>query len=93
MSILTATKLCGSGLLKVVTEAIDQEMGNKQGAVDYPFTRKNASQGVATYVVAAFDPKLDGECSQHVHFLSSRFTQRVCRAQRGISSGLPDRSR
>ena len=69
MSILTATKLCGSGFLNVATEAIDREMGNKQGAVDYPFTRKNASQGVATYVVAAFDPKLDGGCSHHMYFL------------------------
>ena len=67
-------------MLNVITEAIDREMGNKQGADDYQYTRKNVSQGAATYVVAAFDPKLDGECSQHVHFLSSRFMQRSCRA-------------
>ena len=53
-------------MLNVITEAIDREMGNKQGADDYQYTRKNVSQGASTYVVAAFDPKLDGGCSHHM---------------------------
>ncbi|TFK86007.1 NAD(P)-binding protein [Polyporus arcularius HHB13444] len=40
-------------------KAIDKEMGNKQGHDGYKQTLKTLTQGTATYVVAAFDPKLD----------------------------------
>ncbi|RPD58287.1 short-chain dehydrogenase [Lentinus tigrinus ALCF2SS1-7] len=38
-------------------KALDQELGHKQGSEE--LKTKNFSQGTATHVVAAFDPKLD----------------------------------
>ncbi|RDX40636.1 NAD(P)-binding protein [Lentinus brumalis] len=40
-------------------KALDKEMGFKQGSDTFPYTWKNLTQGTATHVVAAFDPKLD----------------------------------
>ncbi|KAI0695684.1 NAD(P)-binding protein [Cerioporus squamosus] len=40
-------------------KAIDREMGHKQGLDGFEYTMKTLTQGTATHVVAAFDPKLD----------------------------------
>ena len=42
-------------------------MGNREGDEGYQLIPKNFSQGTATYVVAAFDPKLEGAfcCSRN----------------------------
>ncbi|TFK85999.1 short-chain dehydrogenase [Polyporus arcularius HHB13444] len=39
-------------------KALDKEMGYKQGSDTFQYTWKSLSQGTATHVVAAFDPKL-----------------------------------
>ena len=52
-----------------LAEALDRELGNKQGAPDYKMDLKDLSQGTATHVVAAFDPQVDGEHSHPTSFI------------------------
>ena len=44
------------------TGALDKELGNKQGDDGFQFFWKNLTQGTSTHIVAAFDPKLEGQC-------------------------------
>ena len=55
-----------------LAEELDRELGNKQGAPDYKMDLKDLSQGTATHVVAAFDPKLEGTVFPHAYCLTCR---------------------
>lgn len=67
-------------------------MGHPQGFEGFQWIVKNLTQGTATSIVAAFDPKLDGEClrpcrtSLHAESDMGRFRQnttaRTCRTAR-----------
>lgn len=62
MSIRNIPRAFWQGTNLWITGALDKELGNKQGEDGYKVTMKTLTQGTATHVVAAFDPKLDGQC-------------------------------